>query len=195
MHKGFVLEQFHFWHFNCISSQVLFFAMELWWTSHEYSKTFAFLNICSLWKKRFRHLHLPIYSSLTYPLHICMCSRMRAQEIVCVCVSQFVSLGFMGHLDAMMKAIATRTDWEVYSTSGVMMSRELLWNPTATGNKRLLHPRLFFYFSDSSLHLLPLLSFIPFSLFSLSVFFLCREACVCSHHTQGTVAFWSVTTR
>lgn len=177
MCKGFVLEQFHFWHFNCISSQVLFFAMELWWTSHENSRHLHFLNICSL-RKRFHHLHLPIYFSLTYLLHICMCSRMRAQESVCVYVSQFVSLGFMGHLDAMMKAIAARTDWEVYSTNGVMMSRELLWNPTATGNKRLLHPRLFLYFSDSSLHLLPLLSFIPFSLFSLS-FFLSLQRGLC----------------
>lgn len=192
LQRAFHVQRLCIRHFNCISSQVLFFAMEVWQTSHENWNAFAFLNICSL-RKSSDFLTLSIYSSLT--LHICVHVKERECEKVCVCISQFVSLGFMGHLDAMMKAIAAGTDWEVYSTNGVMMSRELLWNPTATGNKRLLHPPLFLYLLTH-----PFVSYLSY-LSSLSPYFLshssflCREACVCSHHTQGTAAFWSVITR
>lgn len=67
--------------------------------------------------------------------------------------------------------------------------------PNSHGKQKTITPSSLPLFPNASLHLLPLLSFIPFSLFLLSVFILCREACVCSHHTQGTVAFRSVITR
>jgi len=50
--------------------------------------------------------------------------------------------------------------------------------PNSHGKQKTMTPSSLSLFPNASIHLLPLLSVIPFSLFSVSVFILCREACV-----------------
>lgn len=191
MCRGFVLEQFHFWHFNCISSQVLFFTIEVWQTSHENWKTFAFSNICSLWKS-LGYLTNPIYSSLT--LHICVLKNESARKRVRVFLSVYV-LGFYGAFGCHDESYSRRDRLRgvQYKRGNDVMKAAL--KPNSHRKQKTITLFSLPLSTDSSLRLLPLLSLIPFSLFSLFSSFLCREACVCSHHTQGTAAFRSVITR